>query len=138
MTINKQHFWIDREYERIYTQIPCQAGPVGSARQPGVITNLSAGGLKFTCDRELFNLMLPEEQRIPGQVSDVEIDIHFRLRDPNREQALDIQTRARIIHTERLAQNSYTLGIQFIALRDAERDSIKAYMAAEADREARR
>lgn len=138
MTINKQHFWIDREHERISAEIPCQAGPVGGTRKPAVISNLSVGGLKFACNREVFNLLLPEDQRIPGQVSGVETDIHFQLHNPEREKPLDISTRARIMHTERLAQDRYTIGVQFIALRDAERGGIKSYIEAEVARKKRR
>jgi hypothetical protein len=137
MTTKKQHFWIDREHERITTEITGEAGPAGGPRKPAVITNLSAGGLKFACDREAFNLMLPENQRIPGQVSDVEIDIQFELRTPDRENPFAICTRVRIIHTERLAQDSYTLGVQFIALSHADRDSLQSYLEAEAARRGR-
>jgi hypothetical protein len=128
MTTNKQHFWIDREYERITTEISCQAGPLGGNRKTAVIINLSAGGLKFACNREVFNLLLPEDQRIPGQVIDVDIEIDFRLEYLGRENPLPVRTRARIVHTERLAQDRYTLGVQFIALGDAESRGIESYL----------
>jgi hypothetical protein len=133
MTVNKQHFWIDREHDRISTEIPCRVGPAGDNGLQAVIINLSAGGLKFACTREVFNLLLPEDQRIPGQVSDVEMEIQFQLHNDDKKQPLSVRTRARIIHTERLAQDSYTLGVQFIALNEADDNGIKScirYMSA--------
>ena len=133
MTVNKQHFWIDREHDRISTEIPCRVGPPGSDGMQAVIINLSAGGLKFACTREVFNLLLPEDQRIPGQVGDVEIALQFQLHNDDKAEPLAVSTRARIIHTERLAQDSYTLGVQFIALNEADDDGIRScirYMTA--------
>lgn len=138
MTINKQHFWIDREHPRIAIELPCEAGPVGGARNPAIITDLSAGGLKFTCNRAVFKLLLPEDQRIPGQVSDVDIDIRFQLHNPGHNKPLAIRSRAHIIHTERLAQDSYTLGIQFIALQDSDRSGIMTFIEAALARTERR
>ncbi|HUT40984.1 MAG TPA: PilZ domain-containing protein [Gammaproteobacteria bacterium] len=128
MAINKQHFWIDREHERITTEIACQVRPVGGDRKTVIIINLSAGGLKFSCDRTVFNLLLPEDQRIPGQVSGVEIEIYFQLQAAGRKKPLSIRAQARLIHTERLAQDSFTLGAQFIALRDTDIRGIENYM----------
>lgn len=116
MTIKKQHLWIDREYDRISTEIPCRIGPVGGARKSAVIVNLSAGGLKFTCSREVFDLLLPEDQRIPGQIGNVDIEIQFQLHSTGSRKPLNIRTLARIIYTERLAQDSYTAGVKFLSL----------------------
>jgi hypothetical protein len=128
MTIKKQHFWIDREHERIATKMPCLIGPDSDNAKPAVIINLSAGGLKFACNREAFNLLLPEDQRIPGQVSDVEIGIQFKLPVAGENTPLAIHTRGRIIHTERLAQDSYTLGVQFIDLDENDGLAIAAHI----------
>ena len=128
MAINKQHFWIDREHDRITTEISCQVCPAGGNRNTAIIINLSAGGLKFTCNRAVFNQLLPEDQRIPGQVSGVEIEIQFQLRVAGRKKPLTIRAQARLIYTERLAQDSFTLGAQFIALRETEIRGIENYM----------
>ncbi|MGB5474571.1 MAG: PilZ domain-containing protein [Gammaproteobacteria bacterium] len=128
MATNKQHFWIDREHERITTEIPCQVRPVGGNRKNVIIINLSAGGLKFTCNRAVFNLLLPEDQRIPGQVSGVEIEIYFQLHAAGRKKPLSVRAQARLIYTERLSQDSFTVGAQFIALRDTDIRGIENYM----------
>ena len=128
MAIKKQHFWIDREHERITTETPCQVGPVGGSRQRAMIINLSAGGVKFSCNQDVFSLLLPEDQRIPGQVTDVDIEIHFQLQAAGRRKPLSIRTRARLIHTERLAQDSYTLGAKFLDMRDVDSRGIENYM----------
>ncbi len=130
MAKKQQHFWIDREHDRITTELPCQVGPVSGIRKSATIINLSAGGLKFTCTREVFNLLLPVEQRIPGQVIDVHIGIHFQLQAAGRKKPLSMHSTARIIHTERLAQDSYTVGAQFIALRDTDIRGIEHFMQA--------
>jgi hypothetical protein len=59
---------------------------------------------------------------------DVDIEIDFQLDSTDRENPLPIRTRARIIHTERLAQDRYTLGVQFIALGNAESRGIESYL----------
>jgi hypothetical protein len=128
MAIKKQHFWIDRKHDRVITEIPCQVSPLSGSRKGATIINLAAGGLKFACTQEVFNLLLPEEQRIPGQVIDIDIDIQFQLQAAGRKKPLSIRTTARIIHTERLAQDSYTLGAQFIALHDADIRGIELYL----------
>jgi len=127
MSIKKQHFWIDREHVRITTRIPCQVGPVGGVKQGATIVNLSAGGLKFACTQAVFTLLLPEEQRIPGQVIDVDIGMHFQLQGAD-DDPVTIDTAARIIHTERLAQDNYTLGVQFTALNDADTRVIETFI----------
>jgi len=124
----KQHLWIDREFDRITTDLPCQVGPVSGNRRSATIINLSAGGLKFSCSREVFNLLLPVEQRIPGQVIGVDVGIHFQLQAAGKKKPLSMRTTARIIYTQRLAQDSYTVGAQFIALREADIRGIEYYM----------
>jgi hypothetical protein len=128
MAIEKQNFWIDRDHERINTEIPCQVGPVGGIKQSAVITNLSAGGLKFTCSHGVFNLLLPEDQRIPGLVTNVDIEVQFQLQAAGRKKPLSIRTQARLIYTERLAQDSFTLGAQFLAIRDVDRRGLESYV----------
>jgi hypothetical protein len=120
MATEKQHFWIDREHNRITTEIPCKVGQVGGKRLNATIINLSMGGLKFACSQEIFNLLIPEQQRTPGQVIDVSIDIHFQLPAADRKKPLSIRNTGRVIHTERLAQDIYHLGVQFTILREAE------------------
>lgn len=126
MTIKKQHFWIDREYERIPVDIPCLVGLAGDTGLPAGIINLSAGGLKFGCNRDVFNQLLPEDQRVPGLVSDIEIDIEFRLPDAEGGTSETIRNRATIIHTERLAQDRYTLGVRFSGLDEADAGVIRS------------
>lgn len=123
----QQHLRINRRYLRIDADIPCEVGVPGEKRRSARILNLSAGGLKFSCDQETFHRIIPEDQRTPGPVLDVEIEIQFALQPgEHRETAFD--TRASVVHSERLAQDLFHVGIQFSDLDNAVVERLEAYI----------
>ena len=58
---------------------------------------------------------------------DVEIDVQFRLPSDNKR-ATAIKTGARIIHSERLAQDLFHVGIQFNTLNGNARSQLEAFI----------
>ena len=71
--------------------------------------------------------MLPEDQRTPGRVVDVVIEIDFKLQ-PTGQTAEDFHSRAKIIHSERLAQDEFHIGVQFIGMDDAALQVLRAWI----------
>jgi c-di-GMP-binding flagellar brake protein YcgR len=124
----KQHFWIDRTHERVSANLVCQVGPQQGALDSAQVLNLSAGGLKFSCTQETVVRLLPEDQRTPGLVTDVVIELRFQLPLPGRKTPAQINGSAGVIHTERLAQDTYHIGVRFLALRDTDRKALQAYI----------
>ena len=113
---NKQHFRIDRQHLRVAAELACEVGcDECGGPLPVRILNLSIGGLKFSCGLRVINSILPEDQRTPGQILDVEMDISFELQYGNAP-VLPIRTRGRVVHSERLAQDEFHVGVQFIDL----------------------
>ncbi|MGD8629153.1 MAG: PilZ domain-containing protein [Gammaproteobacteria bacterium] len=114
---NKQHFRIDRQHRRVAADIACEVGNDASdGLLPVRILNLSIGGLKFRCGMQVINSILPEDQRTPGQILDVEMDIVFDLPQAGDSSSPSVRTRATIVHSERLAQDEFHVGVQFIDL----------------------
>ncbi len=106
----------------------CKVGDDASGGlQPVRILNLSIGGLKFSCGLQVINSILPEDQRTPGQILDVEMDISFELPRGDAP-VLQVMTRARVVHSERLAQDEFHVGVQFIDLAEAVSDSLESYI----------
>ena len=134
--MDKQHFALDRKHERIDTEIPCRLGLPGTRQFDGMIINLSAGGLRLACNLETYEAIIPAEQRTPGQVIDVTVEVKFSLR-PVEGAAVDLQLTALVIHSERLAQDSFHIGIQFTDMRKPDfnliEDHINAAIAAGSD-----
>ncbi|MDH3980786.1 MAG: PilZ domain-containing protein [Gammaproteobacteria bacterium] len=124
----KQHFWIDRRDDRVNANLMCQVGPQQDTLDTAQILNLSIGGLKFSCTEETVARLLPEDQRTPGLVSDVIIQLRFQLPLPGRKKPALINSSASVIHSERLAQDNYHIGVRFQGLSDTERKSIMAYI----------
>ncbi len=96
---------------------------------PTVIVNLSASGLNFSCGRDTVYQILPQDQRTPGQVTGVMIEIQFDLQPPAQPR-LSLNIRARVIHSERLAQDVFHVGIQFIHIDEADVVALKGYIDA--------
>jgi hypothetical protein len=113
--MDKQHTRIERQHPRIKTDIPCRISLPDAGEADATVLNLSVGGLLLGCDQETFEAILPHEQHIPGQVYDVHIGVKFSLRQAQRR-AVTIQADARVIHSERLAQDSYHVGLQFVGM----------------------
>lgn len=125
--IKQKHLRIDRLYSRISTDIACQAGQPGGELTAVRIRNLSVGGLKFSCGHDAFNGMIPEDQRTPGRVVGVMVEINFELQ-PNGQPASRFNTQATIIHSERLSQDEFHIGVQFIDMEEAAFQVLKAYI----------
>ena len=130
MSFNKQHFWIDRKDKRVTTSLPCHVNCPGGRVCAATILNLSAGGMKFACDRTTFEQLLPEDLRTPGMVNDVKIEVSFRPASVAGENQSPLETSALIIHSERLAQDNYHMGIQFIGMSDTDSMRLRAYIEA--------
>jgi hypothetical protein len=94
---------------------------------PAVIVNLSLGGLKFSCARDTVHHILPSDQRTPGQVMGVMIQIQFDLQLP-AQTSLSFDATARVVHSERLAQDVFHVGIQFIHVDEADLAILKDYI----------
>ena len=109
---SQQHLWINRKYERVGVDLPCELSFPGGGSVPVRILNLSVGGLKFSCDQDTFYRVLPEDQRTPGLVTGVEIAISFQIPSA-REAPTSLQLTVSVIHTERLAQDNYHVGVMF-------------------------
>jgi c-di-GMP-binding flagellar brake protein YcgR len=118
-----------RQHIRLDTEIPGTVRLPKGETLPAVIVNLSAGGLKFSCGRDTVHQILPQDQRTPGQVTGVMIEIQFDLQPPEQPR-LSLNVRARVIHSERLAQDVFHVGIQFIHIDEADVVALKGYIDA--------
>ena len=127
MEINKQHLRIERRYSRIETGIPCVVGLPGDELSTCYISDMSEGGLKFSCGHHTICNILPENRRTPDLVTDVLVEIHFELADRGPT-ALVIKCTATLVHFERLAQDEYHVGVQFVRLDKTMRKGLHAYM----------
>ena len=109
----KQPLWIKRKHPRVKTDIHCEVGLPNNDLSDGQILDLSVDGLKFGCARHTIHNILPENRRTPGPVMDIVIEIHFELQLPDLT-AQAVKCKATLIHFERLAQENYHVGVQFI------------------------
>jgi hypothetical protein len=96
---------------------------------PAMIVNLSVDGLKFSCGRDTVHQILPKDQHTPGQVTGVMIEIQFDLQAPDQP-LLSLNTQARVIHSERLAQDVFHIGTQFIHIDESDVMALKGYIDA--------
>ena len=58
---------------------------------------------------------------------DVEIEVQFHLQDEAQSETL-IKTSARIVHSERLAQDLFHVGVQFLVLDKAASRALETYV----------
>lgn len=116
-----------RQHFRLDTDIPCAVRLSERENLPAVIVNLSVGGMKFRCSRDAAHHILPRDQRIPGQVSGVTIALHFDLQ-PAQQERRSFNVAARVIHSERLAQDVFHVGVQFLGLDDIELTALRNYI----------
>lgn len=107
--------------------LPCRTGLSSDKLSTARILNLSMGGLKFSCGRDAFQSMVPADQRTPGRVIDVIIELDFELQLPGEPPAV-IHTLARIIHSERLSQDEFHMGVQFTGMEEAAVRVLRAYV----------
>jgi PilZ domain len=118
-----------RQYFRLDTEIPGTVRLPKGEILPAMIVNLSVGGLKFSCGRDTVHQILPKDQQTPGQVTGVMIEIQFDLQPPDQPR-LSLNTQARVIHSERLAQDVFHIGIQFIHIDESDVMALKGYIDA--------
>jgi len=111
----QQHFRSNRRHLRINATLPCQVGPPDCELLTAQILDLSVGGLKFSCSQEVVDLIIPAEERTVGLMVDVTIDVHLKL-PTDKKRATTIKSTASIIHSERLSQDEYHVGINFTSL----------------------
>jgi hypothetical protein len=126
-TTTEQHLRINRRHRRIEIELPCEVGLTGGGLTAVQMLNLSAGGLKFQCGLEQINQWLPEEQRIPGTVMDVELEVHLKLK-AGATRAAAVHGKARLVHHERLAQDRFHVGIEFAELDKAHRRKLEDFV----------
>jgi len=118
-----------RQYFRVDTEIPGTVRLPKGDILPTTIVNLSVGGLKFSCGRDTVHQILPKDQQTPGQITGVMIEIQFDLQ-PLEQPQLSLNTRARVIHSERLAQDVFHIGIEFIHIDESDIMALKGYIDA--------
>ena len=132
MNLNKetrQHLRSDRKYFRVKAEIPCEVGPAGGEMNVALIHDLSCGGVKFSCNQHAVSNIFPDDQAPLGVVLDAYIEIHFRLHAEDKR-AATIKTSARVIHTERLAQDLFQVGVEFINLNQAATIKLETFLEA--------
>ena len=126
---DRQHLRSDRRYFRVKTEIPCEVGPADGVMKVALIRDLSSGGVKFSCNQHVVNNIFPDDQAPLGVVLDAFVEIHFRLL-PEDSRTAEIKTSARVIHTERLAQDLYQVGVEFINLDQAATKKLEDFIEA--------
>ena len=123
----QQHFRSNRKHYRIHASLPCEIGQPGGVLSAAQILDISVGGLKFSCSQETVNDIIPDGERTVGLILDVEVDVQFQLPSGN-EYTPAIKTTARIVHSERLAQDVFHVGIQFNRLGTTELRQLEAFI----------
>jgi hypothetical protein len=123
----QQHLRIDRKYSRVNTDFPCKVGPSDSKVSPARLLDLSIGGLKFSCNHATIKRIMPNEQQALGLILGVEIVVHFSIKLENQH-PIAVKTPARVIHSERLAQDLFHIGIQFLGLDATTASKLEAYI----------
>ena len=123
----RQHLRSDRKNSRVKTQIPRQIGPPGGEINVALILDLSCGGVKFSCNQHVVNNLFPEEEAPLGVVLDVFINMQFNLSEDDAPDSL-IKTGARVVHTERLAQDLFQVGVQFIDLTQPATEKLQIFI----------
>jgi hypothetical protein len=123
----EQHLRINRRHQRIEIEIPCEVGLPGESLTAVRLLNLSDGGLKFECGLQQINQLLPEEQRTPGMVMDVVLDVRLSLTSGN-SRSPTVNGRARLAHYERLAQDRFHVGIELVELEKEQQRKLEDYI----------
>ncbi|UCC55923.1 MAG: PilZ domain-containing protein [Gammaproteobacteria bacterium] len=123
----QQHLRIDRKHLRSRTDFPCQVGPSDSKLSAARVLDLSIGGLKFSCNHATIKRIMPNDQQSLGMILGVEIVVHFNIKLEGKRAAA-IRAPARVIHSERLAQDLFHIGIQFLGLDANTSSKLEAYI----------
>ena len=123
----RQHLRSDRKNSRVKVQIPCEVGPPAGEMNVALMLDLSCGGVKFSCNQHVINSMFINSEAPLGVMLDVFINIYFNLSEDESPDSL-IKTGARVIHTERLAQDLFQVGVEFIDLTQAATKSLQDFI----------
>ncbi len=126
-TDSQQHFRSNRKHLRIDTELSCQVGQPGGKPDTAQVLDLSIGGMKFRCSHATVNHLIPEGERMVGLIMDVTVDVQFSL-PSDKKHASNIKTAARIVHSERLAQDVFHVGVQFTGLGIDETRQLESYI----------
>ena len=124
---SREHLRSNRLDHRVKTDIPCEVGLKGDNFAPVQILDLSIGGMKFSCGQQTIKQLLPDEEGGVGLIMDASIEIKFKLPSSGKR-ATAIKTNARLIHSERLAQDVFHVGIQFISLNKTAISKLEAFI----------
>ena len=127
MERKKQHLRIERKHSRLKTEIPCVLGCPGGDLSAGLIRDMSQGGLKLSCGQDTIYNILPENNRTPGMISDVMVEIQYEILRPDQT-TLAVKCNANLIHFERLAQNNFHLGIEFVRMDKSTKKGLRSYL----------
>jgi c-di-GMP-binding flagellar brake protein YcgR len=123
----EQHLRINRRHRRIEIELPCEAGLPGESLVAVQLLNLSVGGMKFQCGLLEINSLLPEEQRIPGMVSDVMLEVRLKLKTGEGRAAV-VTGKVRLVHYERLAQDRFHVGVEFTGMDRAQQRKLEDFI----------
>ena len=123
----QQHFRSNRKNHRIHADLTCEVGQPGGRLFTVQVLDISIGGLKFSCSQEIVNELIPDGERTVGLIMDVEIDVQFKL-PADGKCVTAIKIGARIIHSERLAQDLFHVGIQFKTLNINASSQLQGYI----------
>ena len=123
----QQHLRIDRKHVRVGAGFICKVGPSDSKILAARVLDLSIGGLKFSCDQATIKRIIPHDQQALGLILGVDIVVHFIIKLDGKR-ATAIKTPARVIHSERLAQDLFQVGIQFLGLDSAAGEKVETYI----------
>jgi hypothetical protein len=126
-TEDQQHFRSNRRHYRIRADFPCEVGQPDGDLHAVQVLDISIGGLKFSCSYGTVNNIIPDGERTIGLIMDVGIDVQFELSSGSTRSAV-IKTGARIIHSERLAQDVFHIGIQFNRLDTSVQRQLETYI----------
>ena len=126
-TDSQQHFRSNRKHLRIDAELSCQVGQPGGQLDTAQVLDLSIGGMKFKCSHAIVNNLIPEGERTVGLIMDVMVDVQFRLPSETKR-ANNIKTVARIVHSERLAQDVFHVGVQFTGMGMNETRQLATYI----------
>jgi hypothetical protein len=126
-TQEQQHFRSNRRHRRIRAALSCEVGQPGGKLSAAQVLDISIGGLKFSCSHETVSNIIPDGERTVGLIMDAVINIQFTL-PSDKKRTTTIKINARIIHSERLAQDVFHVGIQFNTLSINDLRQLEAYI----------
>ena len=68
-----------------------------------------------------------EEQRIPGMVSDVMLEVRLKLKTDGGRAAV-VNGKVRLVHYERLAQDRFHVGVEFTGIDTAQQRKLEDFI----------